>query len=174
VNRQRAQRLMRLAGIAALLAAGDAARELTEIYSPANPSNPVKLYGTNAEVSVDIKLVTFPNNAPRLSAPRPTKSPRRRSSPGAGSRSCASATPPRRRVRDPRCGGRRAGRRLQRDEGHAPPGAAGEGPASGRHARRAALVIWRQAGVSHAIAKAFGVDIPVGRPVGAVRLTGVL
>ncbi|MFC3207514.1 virB8 family protein [Aquamicrobium soli] len=52
--------------LAQLLAAGDAARELTEIYSPANPGNPVKLYGTNTEVSVDIKSVTFPNNRTAL------------------------------------------------------------------------------------------------------------
>jgi type IV secretion system protein VirB8 len=52
--------------LAQLFAAGDAARELTEIYSPANPSNPVKLYGTNTEVSVDIKSVTFPNNRTAL------------------------------------------------------------------------------------------------------------
>jgi type IV secretion system protein VirB8 len=52
--------------LAQLLAAGDAARELTEIYSPANPSNPVKLYGTNTEVSVSIKSVTFPNNRTAL------------------------------------------------------------------------------------------------------------
>ena len=52
--------------LAQLLAAGDAARELTEIYSPANPSNPVKLYGTNTEVSVDIRSVTFPNNRTAL------------------------------------------------------------------------------------------------------------
>ena len=52
--------------LAELLAAGDAARELTEIYSPANPGNPVKLYGTNTVVSVDIKSVTFPNNRTAL------------------------------------------------------------------------------------------------------------
>ncbi len=52
--------------LAELLAAGDAARELPEIYSPANPSNPVKLYGTNTVVSVDIKSVTFPNNRTAL------------------------------------------------------------------------------------------------------------
>jgi type IV secretion system protein VirB8 len=52
--------------LAQLLAAGDAARELTEIYSPANPANPVKLYGTNTEVSVDIMSVTFPNNRTAL------------------------------------------------------------------------------------------------------------
>jgi len=47
--------------LAQLLASGDAARELTELYSPANPNNPVKLFGTRTEVSVDIKSVTFPN-----------------------------------------------------------------------------------------------------------------
>jgi type IV secretion system protein VirB8 len=52
--------------LAQLLAAGDAARELTEIYSPANPNNPVKIYGTNTEVSVTIKSVTFPNNRTAL------------------------------------------------------------------------------------------------------------
>ena len=52
--------------LAELLAAGDAARELTEIYSPANPNNPVKIYGTNTEVSVTIKSVTFPNNRTAL------------------------------------------------------------------------------------------------------------
>ena len=48
--------------LAQLLAAGDAARELTELYSPANPQNPVKVLGTNTIVSVSIKSVTFPNN----------------------------------------------------------------------------------------------------------------
>jgi type IV secretion system protein VirB8 len=48
--------------LAQLLATGDAARELSEIYSPANPTNPVKIYGTNTEVAVNIKSVTFPNN----------------------------------------------------------------------------------------------------------------
>lgn len=52
--------------LAQLLSAGDAARELTEIYSPANPSNPVKLFGTNTEVSVEVKSVTFPNNRTAL------------------------------------------------------------------------------------------------------------
>jgi type IV secretion system protein VirB8 len=47
--------------LAQLLATGDAARELAELYSPANPTNPVKLFGTRTEVSVDIKSVTFPN-----------------------------------------------------------------------------------------------------------------
>ena len=52
--------------LAQLLSAGDAARELTEIYSPANPNNPAKLYGMNAEISVNIKSVTFPNNRTAL------------------------------------------------------------------------------------------------------------
>ena len=52
--------------LAQLLATGDAARELTEIYSPANPSNPVKVYGTNTVVAVTIKSVTFPNNRTAL------------------------------------------------------------------------------------------------------------
>lgn len=52
--------------LAQLLSAGDAARELTEIYSPANPANPVKLFGTNTEVSVEVKSVTFPNNRTAL------------------------------------------------------------------------------------------------------------
>lgn len=47
--------------LAQLLSAGDASRELTEIYSPANPANPVKIYGRNTEVAVEIKSVTFPN-----------------------------------------------------------------------------------------------------------------
>ncbi|HEY9211617.1 virB8 family protein [Xanthobacter sp. DSM 24535] len=52
--------------LAQLLATGDAARELTEIYSPANPQNPVKIYGSNTEVSVSVKSVTFPNNRTAL------------------------------------------------------------------------------------------------------------
>jgi type IV secretion system protein VirB8 len=52
--------------LAQLLATGDAARELMEIYSPANPNNPVKVYGTNTDVSVNIKSVTFPNNRTAL------------------------------------------------------------------------------------------------------------
>lgn len=52
--------------LAQLLATGDAARELTEIYSPANPINPVKVYGTNTVVAVTIKSVTFPNNRTAL------------------------------------------------------------------------------------------------------------
>lgn len=52
--------------LAQLLSAGDAAREFTEIYSPANPQNPVKIFGTNTEVAVTIKSVTFPNNRTAL------------------------------------------------------------------------------------------------------------
>lgn len=52
--------------LAQLLATGDAARELTEIYSPANPSNPVKIFGSNTVISVNIKSVTFPNNRTAL------------------------------------------------------------------------------------------------------------
>lgn len=52
--------------LAQLLATGDAARELTEIYSPANPQNPVKIFGSNTEVTVSVKSVTFPNNRTAL------------------------------------------------------------------------------------------------------------
>lgn len=52
--------------LAQLLSAGDAARELTEIYSPANSANPVKVYGTNTVVIVSVKSVTFPNNRTAL------------------------------------------------------------------------------------------------------------
>jgi type IV secretion system protein VirB8 len=52
--------------LAQLLATGDAARELTEIYSPANPTTPVKVYGSNTVVAVTIKSVTFPNNRTAL------------------------------------------------------------------------------------------------------------
>lgn len=52
--------------IAQLLATGDAARELTEIYSPANPKNPIKVLGLNALVAVTVKSVTFPNGRTAL------------------------------------------------------------------------------------------------------------
>jgi len=52
--------------LAELLASGEAARELTELYSPANPQNPLKVYGTNTVVSVSVKSVTFPNNRTAL------------------------------------------------------------------------------------------------------------
>jgi type IV secretion system protein VirB8 len=52
--------------LAQLLATGDAARELTQIYSPANSGNPVKLFGSNTAIAVTIKSVTFPNNRTAL------------------------------------------------------------------------------------------------------------
>jgi type IV secretion system protein VirB8 len=52
--------------IAQLLATGDAARELTEIYSPANPKNPIKVLGLNTVVATTIKSVTFPNSRTAL------------------------------------------------------------------------------------------------------------
>ncbi|MCP4561779.1 MAG: virB8 family protein [Bosea sp.] len=52
--------------LAQLLATADAARELTEIYSPANPQNPVRLLGASTVISVAIKSVTFPNNRTAL------------------------------------------------------------------------------------------------------------
>lgn len=47
--------------LAQLLSYGDASRELTEIFSPANPQNPVKIFGRNTVIAVNIKSVTFPN-----------------------------------------------------------------------------------------------------------------
>lgn len=52
--------------LAQLLSYGDASRELAEIYSPANPRNPIKLLGTNTVVSTNIKSVTFPNQRTAL------------------------------------------------------------------------------------------------------------
>lgn len=52
--------------LAQLLATGDAARELTEIFSPGNPQNPVKLLGANTITTVSVKSVTFPNNRTAL------------------------------------------------------------------------------------------------------------
>ena len=52
--------------LAQLLASGEAAREFAEIYAPANPRNPIKLYGTGTDVSVSVKSVTFPNNRTAL------------------------------------------------------------------------------------------------------------
>lgn len=52
--------------LAQLLSTGDAARELTELYSPANPQNPIKLLGVNTIVAVTVKSVTFPNNRTAL------------------------------------------------------------------------------------------------------------
>lgn len=53
-------------GTAALLSTGDAARELLEQYSAANPKNPTKVYGKNKRVLVDVKSVTFPNDSTAL------------------------------------------------------------------------------------------------------------
>lgn len=52
--------------LAQLLASGEAARELAEIYAPANPRNPIKLYGTGTDVTMSVKSVTFPNNRTAL------------------------------------------------------------------------------------------------------------
>ena len=52
--------------IAQLLGTGDASRELTEIFSPANPKNPIKILGMNTVVTTTIKSVTFPNNRTAL------------------------------------------------------------------------------------------------------------
>lgn len=47
--------------LAQMLSTGTASRDLTEIFSPANPANPIKALGSNASVAVTIKSVTFPN-----------------------------------------------------------------------------------------------------------------
>jgi type IV secretion system protein VirB8 len=52
--------------LAQLLSTGDAARDLTEIFSPANPKNPVKIFGSTREVAVAVKSVTFPNQRTAL------------------------------------------------------------------------------------------------------------
>lgn len=52
--------------LAQLLSSGDASRELVEIYSPANPQNPIKLLGSNTIVAVTVKSVTFPNQRTSL------------------------------------------------------------------------------------------------------------
>ena len=48
--------------LAQLLSSGDAARELVELYSPANAKNPVRVYGRGATIAIGIKSVQFPNN----------------------------------------------------------------------------------------------------------------
>ena len=53
-------------GIAALLSTGEAARELQELYSAANPANPAKVHGKNKRVLVEIKSVTFSNASTAL------------------------------------------------------------------------------------------------------------
>lgn len=52
--------------LAQLLATGEAARDLTEIFSPANPKNPIKTFGRQTVVGVDVKSVTFPNQSTAL------------------------------------------------------------------------------------------------------------
>jgi type IV secretion system protein VirB8 len=52
--------------LAQLLSTADAARDLTEIFSPANPKNPVKTFGATTEVAVSVKSVTFPNQRTAL------------------------------------------------------------------------------------------------------------
>jgi type IV secretion system protein VirB8 len=52
--------------LAQLLSTGDAARDLTEIFSPANPRSPVKIFGSTTEVAVAVKSVTFPNQRTAL------------------------------------------------------------------------------------------------------------
>ena len=52
--------------IAALLSTGEAARELQEQYSTANPRNPAKIFGKNKRILVDVKSVTFPNETTAL------------------------------------------------------------------------------------------------------------
>ena len=47
--------------LAQLLSTGDAARELVELYSPANVRNPVRLLGRGATVAIGIKSIQFPN-----------------------------------------------------------------------------------------------------------------
>ena len=52
--------------LAQLLATGEAARDLADLYAPANPRNPLKLYGVGTEIAVTVKSVTFPNNRTAL------------------------------------------------------------------------------------------------------------
>ena len=50
-------------GIAALLSTGNAARELQDLYSAANATNPAKVYGRTKRVTTEIAAVTFPNSS---------------------------------------------------------------------------------------------------------------
>jgi type IV secretion system protein VirB8 len=52
--------------LAQLLATGEAARDLADLYAPANPRNPLKVYGVGTEIAVTVKSVTFPNNRTAL------------------------------------------------------------------------------------------------------------
>lgn len=53
-------------GTAALLSTGDAAHDLQNQYSVANPRNPARVYGKDKQVFIDIKSVTFPNDSTAL------------------------------------------------------------------------------------------------------------
>lgn len=53
-------------GTAALLSTGDAARDLLNQYSVANPGNPARAYGKDKQVLINIKSVTFPNGSTAL------------------------------------------------------------------------------------------------------------
>ncbi len=48
--------------LAELLSTADAARQLVELYSPTNPTNPVKVLGRRTRISISIKSVQFPNS----------------------------------------------------------------------------------------------------------------
>lgn len=52
--------------LAQLLATGEAARDLADLYAPASPRNPLKVYGAGTEIAVTVKSVTFPNNRTAL------------------------------------------------------------------------------------------------------------
>ncbi len=53
-------------GTAALLSGGQAAADLQNLYSVNNADNPIRLYGKDTRVLVDIKSVTFPNESTAL------------------------------------------------------------------------------------------------------------
>ena len=47
--------------LAELLSTGTAAADLVDLYSPANPKSPIKIFGNQTMVVVDVKSVTYPN-----------------------------------------------------------------------------------------------------------------
>ncbi|QYA17532.1 MULTISPECIES: type IV secretion system protein [Rhizobium/Agrobacterium group] len=53
-------------GIAALLSTADAAKELQDEWSAANPNNPGRRLGRNKKITVDVKSVTFSNASTAL------------------------------------------------------------------------------------------------------------
>ncbi len=53
-------------GIAALLSTGDAANDLERQYSITNSENPMRIYGKDKQVRVEVKSVTFPNDSTAL------------------------------------------------------------------------------------------------------------